>query len=156
LEVILKERELNLLLIKVSATHRRRSSYEFMKQGLSAGQPRMLNYIAQNDGCIQREISNACHLEPASVTSVLNSMEKAGLIVRKPVQGDKRALAVYLTDKGREMKKVADEIFINMESECFRGFSEEEKILAKDFLTRIHRNMLDGEQRVEKLNEKII
>lgn len=141
----MEPKELNLLLIKVGATHRRRSAYEFMKEELSAGQPRMLNYIYQNNGCIQREIAVDCNMEPASITSVLNSMEKAGLIVRKPLKGDKRALEVWLTDKGYEKKKVVDDIFIKMENQCFQNFTEEEKLQAKDFLTRIHKNMLSWE-----------
>lgn len=152
----MEKKELNLLLIKVSATHRRRSGNEFMKENLSVGQPRMLNYLSQNNGCIQREIATDCHLEPASVTSVLNSMEKAGLINRVPVKGDKRAFQVWLTEEGKEKKKVADEIFIGIENECFKGFSEDEKILVRDFLTRIHTNMLEAEHRSELANEKNI
>lgn len=151
MEAELEKRELNLLLIKVGATHRRRSAYEFMKRNLTAGQPRMLNYIFQNNGCIQRKIATDCNLEPASVTSVLNIMEKTGLITRTAVKGDKRALEVWLTDKGIEKKKIVDEIFISMEDECFKGFSKNEKEVAKDFLTRIHENMLIGKQQVGKI-----
>ncbi len=143
-------RELNLWVVKVGNTHRRRSSYEFMKYDLTAGQPRMLNYLYQHDGCIQREIATECNLEPASVTSVLNSMEKAGLIERKPVKNDKRALEVWLTEKGMEKKKIVDEIFIAMAEECFKDFSEEEKIAAQDFLTRMFKNMRSVEQQVVK------
>ncbi|MDF2987108.1 MAG: transcriptional regulator [Eubacterium sp.] len=152
----MNKRDLNHLLIKVSATHRRRSSYEFMKHDLTAGQPRMLNYIYGHNGCIQREIAAACHLEPASVTSVLNSMEKSGLIEKKQVMGDKRALEVWLTEKGFEKKKTVDEIFMAMADECFKGFSEEEKLLAENFLTRIFNNMINGEQEAVKFDEKII
>lgn len=143
---MLDQRELNLLLVKVGAVHRRRSTYEFMKCNLTAGQPRMINYLFEHNGCIQREIAADCHMEPASVTSVLNSMEKSGLVEKRPVKGDKRALEVWLTNKGLEKKKVIDRIFISMADECFQGFSEEEKQLAGDFLTRIFRNMIDGEQ----------
>ncbi len=139
-------RELNHLLIKVGAAHRRRSAYEFTKYNLTAGQPRILNYLFEHNGCIQRELAAACHLEPASVTSVLNSMEKAGLIERKPVQGDKRALEVWLTEKGLDQKKTIEENFITMANECFQGFTEEEKQLAGVFLDRIFKNMINGKQ----------
>ncbi len=147
----MEKRDLNLLLVKVGAKHRRRSAYEFIKYGLTSGQPRMLNYIYQHGGCIQREIATECNLEPASVTSVLNSMEKAELITRSPVKGDKRALEVRLTHKGLEKKKLVDEVFILMADECFRGFSEEEKLLAEGFLKRIFENMSDGKQQRSKL-----
>ncbi|ACL74425.1 MarR family winged helix-turn-helix transcriptional regulator [Ruminiclostridium cellulolyticum] len=141
----MEPKELNLLLIKVGAIHRRKSANEFMKQELSSGQPRILNYLFQNNGCIQREIAVDFNMEPASITSVLNSMEKAGLIVREPVKGDKRALEVRLTDKGYEKKKVVDDIFIKVEDACFQNFNEEEKLQAKNFLKRIHNNLLKWE-----------
>lgn len=150
------KKEMNLLLVKVGAKHRRRSAYEFMKHDLTAGQPRMLNYIYQHDGCIQREIATACNLEPASVTSVLNSMEKVDLITRRPVKGDKRALEVRLTPKGLEKKKVVDEIFVLMAEECFRGFSEEEKVLTEGFLKRIIENMSNTNQHMTKADEKVL
>ncbi len=143
---MLDQRELNFLLVKVGAVHRRRSTYEFMKHDLTPGQPRMINYLFENNGCIQREIAADCHMEPASVTSVLNSMEKSGLIQKRPVKGDKRALEVWLTDKGFEKKKVIDRIFVSMADECFKGFSDEEKQLSGNFLSRIFKNMIDGEQ----------
>ena len=142
----MEPKELNLLLIKVGAIHRRRSASEFIKEELSSGQPRMLNYLFQNNGCIQREIAVAFNMEPASITSVLNSMEKAGLIIRKPVKGDKRALEVWLTEKGYEKKKVVDDIFIKMEDICFQGFNESEKLEAKEYLLRIYNNMLNSER----------
>ncbi len=139
-------RELNHLLIKVGAVHRRKSGYEFTKYDLTAGQPRILNYLFEHNGCIQRELAAACHLEPASVTSVINSMEKSGLIERKPVRGDKRALEVWLTEKGLDQKKIIDKIFITMANECFCGFTEDEKQLAGDFLDRIFKNIINGKE----------
>ncbi len=150
------KRELNLMLIKVGAKHKRRSAYEFMKRNLSSGQPRMLNFLFEHDGCIQREIASACHLEPASVTSVLNSMERAGLIERKPVEEDKRAFRVWLTKKGKENKKIVDEIFESMANECFKGFSEEERQLCGNFLNRIFENMTDQEKDKVDGNDKTI
>ena len=150
------KRELNHMLIKVGAKHRRRSAFEFMKYNLSSGQPRMLNFLFEHDGCIQREIASACHLEPASVTSVLNSMERAGLIERKPVEGDKRALRVWLTEKGKENKKTVDEIFVTMADECFKGFSEDERELCGKFLNRIFENMTDHAKDKGEGNDKTI
>ena len=45
--------------------------------GLSIGQPKVLDYLKEHDGTTQREIAAACQIEPASLTSILNGMEKA-------------------------------------------------------------------------------
>ncbi len=52
--------------------------------GLTLGQPKVLDYLREHDGSNQKAIAAACHIEPASLTSVLGGMEQKGLIERKP------------------------------------------------------------------------
>ena len=59
--------------------------------GLSLGQPKILDYLKEHDGSVQKDIASACHIEQASLTSVLNGMEKKGLIVRKMLDGNRRS-----------------------------------------------------------------
>ncbi|MDD4797356.1 MAG: MarR family transcriptional regulator, partial [Eubacteriales bacterium] len=86
----------------VGGMNRRRARVYFNAVDISPGQPRILRYLDSHDGCIQRDLAVHCHLEPASVTSVLGTMENKGYIVRTPVENDKRAQRVWLTEKGRE------------------------------------------------------
>lgn len=145
--------ELHLSLSKMSRTHHRRVHAEFAKVGLSHGQPRILNYLANNDGCIQKDLSDNCHIEPATVTSVLSSMERVGLIYRKNNPRDRRVLNVFLTEKGKEVQNAIQNTFHSLEEECFYGFTEEEKIQAMSFLKRMNENMKKGEQ---NKGEKVI
>lgn len=68
--------------------------------GLMPGQPKVLEYVAENEGCLQRDIAHACAMDRATVTGVLARMEEAGLVTRTPKAGDRRALEVRLTDAG--------------------------------------------------------
>lgn len=70
--------------------------------GLSIGQPKVLDYLKEHDGTTQREIAAACQIEPASLTSILNGMEKANLIERKTLDGNRRSWHIFLTEKGKE------------------------------------------------------
>lgn len=70
--------------------------------GLMPGQPKVLEHLAEHEGCLQRDIARACAMDRATVTGVLGRMEDAGLIVRTPKEGDRRALEVRLTDAGWE------------------------------------------------------
>lgn len=38
---------------------------------LTPGQPKILDYLLSHDGAVQKEIAEACHIEPATITSVL-------------------------------------------------------------------------------------
>ena len=66
----------------------------FMEQvkssGLTSGQPKVLDYLRDHNGANQKEIAAACHIEPGSLTSVLNRMEEKGLIERRMLDGNRR------------------------------------------------------------------
>ena len=43
--------------------------------GLMPGQPKVLEFVAKNEGCLQRDIARACAMDRATVTGVLARME---------------------------------------------------------------------------------
>ena len=44
-------------------------------------------------------------MEPRSMTRMIKSLEKNGLIVKKPDKKDKRMVRLYLTESGNELRK---------------------------------------------------
>ena len=108
--------------------------------GLTSGQPKVLDYLKNHDGAVQREIAAACHIEPATLTSLLLGMENKELIKRKTLNGNRRSLYVYLTDKGKELAKRVESEFETIEEHALCGFTDEEKETLAVFLTRIHDN----------------
>lgn len=109
--------------------------------GLTMGQPKVLDYLKDHDGVMQKEIASACHIEPASLTSVLNGMEKKGLISREMRGGNRRSLYVCLTDRGREQAcRIRDE-FEKIEGTALEGFAPEEEKNLGEYLLRIYQNM---------------
>lgn len=49
--------------------------------GLTPGQPKILDYLLHHDGAIQKDIAIFCHIEPASLTVILNGMESKGYTI---------------------------------------------------------------------------
>lgn len=113
---------------------------------LTPGQPKVLEYLKDHDGAVQKEIASACHIEPASLTSILNGMEKKGLILRKMRHDNRRYLYVYMTEKGKEALRYVESIFSKIESTALNGFSKEEVEQLIVFLSRIHSNFHDGKK----------
>ena len=68
--------------------------------GLTPGQPKVLDYLRHHDGTVQKEIAANCHIEPASLTTILNGMEAKGLIQRRLCPDNHRFYNVYLTELG--------------------------------------------------------
>ncbi|MDE5780129.1 MAG: MarR family transcriptional regulator [Lachnospiraceae bacterium] len=110
---------------------------------LTPGQPKILDYLLFHDGAIQKEIAAACHIEPATITSVLLGMENKGLIVRKNLNCNRRSLYVYLTDKGKSVAEQVESKFKIIEEKALLGFSDEEKEMLIVFLTKINKNMCE-------------
>lgn len=125
--------------------NRRRGRAYFNAIDISPGQPRIFRYLDAHDGCIQRDLAIHCHLEPASVTSVLSTMENKGYITRITVENDKRAQRVWLTEKGRTQCENCDLVFSKLEEEFFFNFTPEERQKLKEFLDRMCINMQNAE-----------
>ena len=108
---------------------------------LSLGQPKILDYLREHNGSIQKDISTACNIEQASLTSVLNGMEKKGLIVRKMQDGNRRSLYVYMTEKGSELaRRIASE-FEKIESSAMEDFSDKDKETLITLLSKMYKNI---------------
>ncbi len=102
-----------------------------MNQALSAldlgkGQPPILRYLTINNGCIQSDIAKQEKKAPATITVMLKTMEKNGLIERKSDPADHRTMRVYITDKGREAHENVGKMFAEMDREVFSVFDEKE------------------------------
>lgn len=110
---------------------------------LTLGQPKVLDYLKDHDGAIQKDIAIACQIEPATITSVLLGMENKGLIVRKTLNSNRRSLYVYLTDEGRSLANRVELEFNHIESKALLGFSEEEKSILNALMVRIKNNMME-------------
>lgn len=110
---------------------------------LTLGQPKVLDYLKDHDGAIQKDIAIACQIEPATITSVLLGMENKGLIVRKTLNSNRRSLYVYLTDEGRSLANRVELEFNHIESKALWGFSEEEKSVLNALMVRIKNNMME-------------
>lgn len=117
----------------------------FSQIALTEGKPKILDFLVANSGCSQRELARCCHIEPATATSILQSMEEEELVYRTRNPKDKRVYNVFLTPKGIEMQKKVEKIFNELDERCFQGFSEEEKVEAIRLINKISDNISKGE-----------
>ncbi|MET8152288.1 MarR family winged helix-turn-helix transcriptional regulator [Actinoplanes sp. NPDC049668] len=70
---------------------------------LSHEQAFVLGYLAQNPGAIQRDIAQISRTSAASVSSLLQGLERRGLVERRTEGGDERRKRVYATPPGAEL-----------------------------------------------------
>lgn len=130
------------LLMANQAIYQRKLMELLSDTGLTAGQPKVLDYLSLYDGASQKEIAAYCYIEPASLTSVLNGMEMKGLIERRRLNGNRRTFHIFLTEQGRVQTRRVREAFERIESETFRGYSGEEVEGFMRMLIDIHEHLI--------------
>lgn len=136
-------KRLHTALIEVSAAHEKSSWAEFRKLDLSPGQPKVLSKLRSQEGYLQKELAEFCHVEPATMAVLLANMKKRGLIRKETthVSGGKRAYQIYLTEVGRQLAEKVDEIVQEVEERSYQGFAEEEKEQLVVLLERVAENL---------------
>jgi DNA-binding MarR family transcriptional regulator len=77
--------------------------------GITPDQFTVLRTLLESDpaGLTQRELTHSMTSDPNTVASLLQRMEEAGLIARKPHEKDKRAHRIHLQDAGRRKFEAA-------------------------------------------------
>ena len=70
---------------------------------LSHPQAFALGYLVQNPGAIQRDIAEITRTSAASVTSLLQGLERRGLLERRTEDGNERSKRVYATPAGASL-----------------------------------------------------
>lgn len=138
-----KNEHLHLALITSYMAHKKRSFKSFQKLDLTTGQPKVLTVLNLDEGYPQKDLAKRCHVEPATMTSLLINMEKRNLIYKEAVyvSGGKRANAIYLTDKGRNLANKVNEIVNSIEEISFKNFDESEKLTLINLLNRVTSNL---------------
>ena len=109
---------------------------------LTLGQPKVIDYLRDNDGSMQKDIAKACCIEPASLTVVLNLMEKQGLIEKRMCNNNRKNLHIYLTDKGRELSDRVEEEFLELEKIMTKDFTKKEKEMFLASLEKVRKNLI--------------
>lgn len=108
-------------------------------------QVRLLGHIdgAQKSGqeISRRYLSKAMQISGPSVTSLLNSLERNGFIIRRSGNEDGRTILIELTEKSQKLLREMSGILSEITDELLSGFSEEEKSIYLKFLKRTYANL---------------
>jgi DNA-binding MarR family transcriptional regulator len=133
---------MDFLLANICHLHHTRAHQLFEALGLYRGQPPVLLALWEKEGLTQTALAERLQNTPATVTRMLQRMEKSGFIQRKPDPEDQRISRVYLTEAGRLIKTHVEAVWKAMEAETFVNFKPEESVLLRRFLLQIRENLL--------------
>ena len=107
----------------------------------NGAQGRILYVLWQEDGVPIKIISEKSGLAITSLTTMLERMEKNGLISRKTDEADKRKTLLFLTDKAKELKEAYDSVSNEMGNIYYRDFTDKEILQFEEYLNRLRVNL---------------
>jgi DNA-binding MarR family transcriptional regulator len=110
---------------------------------LTQGQIRALFTIDVKGEATAGELAKAAELSPASVSTMLDHLERDGIVERRRSEDDRRVVVVTLTASGRALLAAKRERWRARGREALEGVSEEHLLAAADVMHRMA-TMLDG------------
>ena len=112
----------------------------------------MLRFLGENDGCRQKDIADRFFLRAASVSGILNTLEKQGLIERRQNPKSRRETLIYLTDHGKEKLVQVKKFYEDIDNQWFEDFSDEEYQELMRLLGKLQKSL--AKQNEEEKNRK--
>jgi len=106
-------------------------------QDILPGQPKVIDFLMYQKHAYQKEIADACLIEPPTLSLILEKMERVGLISRQKSIFNNKNIVVQLTEKGESVGRKAQEIFLETEKDFCKNLSQEESALLPKLLQKI-------------------
>ena len=105
--------------------------------GIDPRQLTLLRYVAQTEGQSQQALAGQLGMPPSGMVALVDGLEEAGMLERRPSADDRRVRALYLTAKGRRTLKRAVEVAIGYEEELCSGLEPGEREQLIDLLQKL-------------------
>ena len=121
--------------------HRQRAEELLNEIGLHTGQEMLMCGLWEKEGITQTELADYVKIQPATVTNMLQRLEREGFVERRPDIVDQRVSRVYATKKGRDIKERVQEQWSQLEQESFGGLNVEERVLLRRLLLQVYQNL---------------
>lgn len=97
----------------------------------------VLKALIEDDGQSQRQLSAQLGIHRNVMVAVIDKLERQGLVKRMPHPGDRRAFAVTMTDKARELLPKLDAQGRAQEDEITASLSEADRNAVRELLQRM-------------------
>jgi len=121
------EKQTITVLLHIAFKKIRKYFYEIADSyGLVPAQLAALRRLWENDGMKNTELGEELSLKTSTVTTLIDRMERDGLVCRIRNKEDRRVVNIWLTEKGKELKEKVPDVENLIVEKMKRHFSAEE------------------------------
>ena len=135
------EKELHYLLMRAFHASNREVLAQVLETGLLPGQPKVLEYLDEHDGCTQKQLGEGCALDKSTITGLLTRMDQQGLVRKQTAADGRRVSLVCLTEAGRRHAAFVRQGFAAVDALAWDGIGPEERAAFLQTMQKIIANL---------------
>jgi DNA-binding MarR family transcriptional regulator len=120
-----------------------RRSFDERARGIGVTRPqwRVLSVLLRNEGINQGGLADLLEVEPITLCRMVDRLQEAALVERRPDPADRRAWRLFLTEKARAMLDQLRPLAADMYGEALEGLSAEAQAAMLAALDRVRQNL---------------
>lgn len=137
----MQSKNINFLITDVLRLMRR----EYRKSDLvmTLMQARTLLSVSRNEGVKQVTLAELLDIQPITLARLIDQLVSDGLVERRADPKDRRANALFLTEKATPWLLEIDKEINRVREKALQGLTPEQIHVAMDVLTKMHENLTD-------------
>lgn len=117
----------------------------FRRYGLTPTQFDVITCLGSQEGITQQELSEHLSVTKGNITSLIDRMERDGLVERRADPSDRRCYRLFLTRKGRRLLQRIIPAHEKQIARLFSSLSAEERALLQNLLRRLEQSLARNE-----------
>lgn len=137
-DTIMKEKTIDYLLRSTWMNVAKMYNEEAGKKGSTMATGFALISIDAENGTPSTALGPKMGMEATSLSRTLKSMEKKGLIERKPNPADGRGVLIHLTPFGKEMRDFSKQVVLSFDEAVQKHVSQEELMIFRKVANTIN------------------
>lgn len=129
----------DVLLVKLAAVAKEAIDQTYAPLGLRCPHTTVLQLLAVDGPCSQRILSEQLLIDRTTMVLLIDDLERAGLVERRPDPDDRRAYAVSLTEQGHAQLLELNPLMAEAQERIFAPLSPRERAELQRLLLKLAR-----------------
>ena len=127
---------------------RRNFNRRAQELGLSQATWQALAYLSRQEGVNQVTLAESLEVQPITLARLIDRLQEAGLVARRPDPADRRAVNLYLTPEAEPLLARMWALAEQTREDALVGLSQESRKVLIETLHRMRQNLVEAENRV--------
>ncbi len=132
---------IGILLIDVSRMLRKCFEKNCRGTGMTRAQWQVLAMLNRNEGITQGALAELLEVEPITIGRMVDRLEKAGMLERRPHPSDRRAWCLHLLPAAQPVLEALKDLAATTRAELMAGLSTAEQHQALELLGKMKGNL---------------